>query len=125
MSFGYLPLPLYVLLGLTVFGVLTYYSIKGWKNDPKTLSVGIFILGLSSLGACANRLGEELQIFGDGLSLIQDFTFWVGVIGTLLGIIGGLQKVKHDPYRRRIALISLGFLALIVLFMIVLVWKLA
>jgi hypothetical protein len=125
MSFGYLPLQLYIIMNLIVFGTLLYYSIEGWKKNPKIFSVGLFVLGISSLGAGLTRLGEEKQLFGDSIQFNNSFTIWIGVAGTILSLIGSLQKVKDDPIKKRFVVIMLGVLVAIVALMSILVIYLA
>lgn len=121
MSFSYLSLPLYLLMIIIVSCGLAFYSIKVWNKEPKMLLVGLFILGLSTLGGGLNRLSEELQFFGDSVSLIKSLTVWVGFIGTIFIIIGAFQKVKNDPHRKKLIIVILGIVLLIYLFIALLI----
>lgn len=120
MSFGYLPLPAFLVMFLIVSGMVIYYSIKEWKNGPKALSIGLFILGILSFVAVLNRLDRELQLFGNSLQRHFSFTFWIWVIGIIFLMIGSLQKVNNDAIKKRYISIMIGILCPLILIMVML-----
>lgn len=119
MSFEFLPIPYYLLMMLVGLIVLIRYVVKVWNQENKILLVGLLIISFSALGTSASRIIKETGYYGSIYSIVTKLTFYSAFLSAILIIIGGLKKVKNDPYRKRMVIIILVFFSVTIALLVV------
>jgi predicted membrane channel-forming protein YqfA (hemolysin III family) len=120
MSFSLLPWQLYVMVvAISGIGVLLYTK-KVYKDYPKTFSIGLVFIALGAIIAAIHKLGIGLKALQgeSSLGLISGITC---VIGCGLSIIGSYNKVKDDPYKRKVKQRLFIMLAITLIIMLILI----
>ena len=121
MSFSYLPLPVYLLLMITIAFALFVWILKSWNRESKLSLGGIAVIGIAILGLALNRMGEERNIFESSLGILKWLIQVAAFVGINLVMFSGYKKVKHDPQKKRTALILISAFYLILLLMAIIV----
>lgn len=105
MSFAFLTLSLYLIMMIVISIILISYVVKEWNRENKTLLIGLLVLGLSSLGVGISRVTGISGLYEKISTIITMGTIWLGLIGTVLVVLGAFLKVKNNPYRGKLVLI--------------------
>ncbi|HWT73472.1 MAG TPA: hypothetical protein VN258_01940 [Mobilitalea sp.] len=107
MSFGYLSLPMWLLLCLLISIYMVFTGIKRRKNDRKALIITYFIIALGALLIALDKLVNEVFIQFKQYSQYISFV----IIGLLVFILGNLIYMgitnKGNEHSRKLFKIAL------------------
>lgn len=104
MSFGFLPLPIFILVALGVAIYAFVLSAKTWNENPKPIPISLILYGLGAISGGFLRIDEELNIFVNRTS-INFLTVLFLSLGFILMSIGGYLKFTEDVQKKRELLI--------------------
>ncbi len=105
MSFGFLPVPIYIAMVLSISVVLFIYTIKYYKAGKNILSITcILAFIISLLVAIAKTIQEyfrEYEQYVSILIIVGGILFFIELI--FLGI-AGWQNAKKNPEKRKFSI---------------------
>ena len=119
-----LPLPMYLVISLGVSLALFLYFLKNIHKYPKTFLIGMILLIYTSFSAGLIRLILVYEIVSPPIIEILRVLPLPGLLGFPLICVGSYIKVKDEPLKKRIVVItSLCMLLMALLVILVVIMK--
>lgn len=119
-----LPLPMYLVISLGVSSALLVYLLRNTHNYPKTFLFGMILLIYTSFSAGLIRLTLAFEIVSPPIIEILRVLPLPGLLGFPFICVGSYIKVKDEPLKKRIVVItSLCMLLMALLVMLVVIMK--
>ncbi|MCL6605220.1 MAG: hypothetical protein K6T94_20340 [Paenibacillus sp.] len=119
-----LPLPIYLIITLGVSTALSVYFLKNSHNYPKTFLFGIFLLLYASFSAGLVRISLAFGIVTSPTLEIVKVLPLPGLLGFPFICVGSYLKVKTNPLKKKVVVItSLSMLLMVLMVMLVVILK--